>query len=52
MSEPFPEATRLPSGWTPLQLLKHLPHVERRWLARHLGQLDVVVELATGLSEE
>jgi uncharacterized damage-inducible protein DinB len=125
--------TRLPSGWTPLQLLKHLRHVERRWLewgfegrdvgdpwadrdgdrwsvadeetpatlladlrdqaarsraiitahnldevgqpgerwdgadpatlervlfhlvqeyARHLGQLDVVVELATGLSEE
>jgi uncharacterized damage-inducible protein DinB len=24
--------TRLPSGWTPLQLLKHLRHVERRWL--------------------
>ena len=23
---------RLPSGWTPLQLLKHLRHVERRWL--------------------
>ncbi|MGD0065991.1 MAG: DUF664 domain-containing protein [Streptosporangiaceae bacterium] len=129
--------TRLPSGWTPLQLLKHLRHIERRWLewgfegrdvddpwadadadgdggrwsvadeetpaslladlheqaersraiitahhldevgkpgerwdgadpatlervlfhlvqeyARHLGQLDVVVELATGLSEE
>jgi len=125
--------TRLPSGWTPMQLLKHLRHVERRWLewgfegrdvgdpwadrdgdrwavadeetpatlladfrdqtersraiiiarnldevgqpgerwdgadpatlervlfhlvqeyARHLGQLDVVVELATGLSEE
>jgi uncharacterized damage-inducible protein DinB len=21
----------LPSGWTPLQLLKHLAHVERRW---------------------
>jgi uncharacterized damage-inducible protein DinB len=88
--------TRLPSGWTPLQLLKHLRHVERRWLewgfegraiitahdlaevgqpgerwdgadpatlervlfhlvqeyARHLGQLDIVVELATGLAEE
>jgi len=24
--------SRLPSGWTPLQLLKHLTHVERRWL--------------------
>lgn len=24
--------SRLPSGWTPLQLLKHLRHVERRWL--------------------
>jgi len=24
--------TRLPSGWTPLELLKHLRHVERRWL--------------------
>jgi len=25
-------ASRLPSGWTPLQLLKHLIFVERRWL--------------------
>jgi uncharacterized damage-inducible protein DinB len=24
--------SRLPSGWTPLELLKHLRHVERRWL--------------------
>lgn len=24
--------SRLPSGWTPLQLLKHLTFVERRWL--------------------
>ena len=24
--------SRLPSGWTPLELLKHLTHVERRWL--------------------
>jgi uncharacterized damage-inducible protein DinB len=24
--------SRLPSGWTPLQLLKHLTYVERRWL--------------------
>jgi uncharacterized damage-inducible protein DinB len=25
-------ATRLPSGWSPLQLLKHLVYMERRWL--------------------
>jgi uncharacterized damage-inducible protein DinB len=25
-------ASRLPSGWTPLELLNHLSHVERRWL--------------------
>jgi uncharacterized damage-inducible protein DinB len=24
--------SRLPSGWTPLELLKHLTYVERRWL--------------------
>jgi uncharacterized damage-inducible protein DinB len=24
--------SRLPSGWTPLELLKHLTFVERRWL--------------------
>jgi uncharacterized damage-inducible protein DinB len=32
----LPEAdlrsSRLPSGWTPLELLKHLRHVERRWI--------------------
>lgn len=32
----LPEAelrgSRLPSGWTPLELLHHLAHVERRWL--------------------
>jgi uncharacterized damage-inducible protein DinB len=25
-------SSRLPSGWTPLELLMHLRHVERRWL--------------------
>ena len=25
-------ASRLPSGWSPLELLVHLTHVERRWL--------------------
>lgn len=24
--------SRLPSGWTPLELLAHLRHVERRWI--------------------
>ncbi|PSL04770.1 uncharacterized protein DUF664 [Haloactinopolyspora alba] len=24
--------SRLPSGWTPLQLVNHLVHMERRWL--------------------
>lgn len=24
--------SRLPSGWSPLELLNHLTHVERRWL--------------------
>jgi uncharacterized damage-inducible protein DinB len=24
--------SRLPSGWTPLELVNHLSHVERRWL--------------------
>ena len=24
--------SRLPSGWTPLELVQHLVHVERRWL--------------------
>lgn len=24
--------SRMPSGWTPLAMLKHLAHVERRWL--------------------
>jgi uncharacterized damage-inducible protein DinB len=24
--------SRLPSGWAPIELLKHLTHVERRWL--------------------
>jgi uncharacterized damage-inducible protein DinB len=25
-------SSRLPSGWTPLELLKHLRHVELRWI--------------------
>ena len=33
--------TRLPSGWTPLQLVKHLRHVERRWLEWGFDGQDV-----------
>jgi hypothetical protein len=25
-------ASRLPSGWTPLEVLKHLVYMEQRWL--------------------
>ncbi|MER5913210.1 DinB family protein [Streptomyces sp. NPDC001982] len=32
MSEHDLRTSRLPSGWTPLALLKHLAFVERRWL--------------------
>jgi uncharacterized damage-inducible protein DinB len=32
MSEQDLRTSRLPSGWTPLELLKHLTNVERRWL--------------------
>lgn len=31
----------LPSGWTPLQLLKHLAYVERRWFGWGFLGLDV-----------
>lgn len=31
--------SRLPSGWTPAELLKHLRHMERRWIEwRFLGR--------------
>ncbi|QKV92469.1 DUF664 domain-containing protein [Streptomyces sp. NA02950] len=32
LSERELRTSRLPSGWTPLELLCHLTHVERRWL--------------------
>ncbi len=32
LSEHELRTSRLPSGWTPLELLHHLTHVERRWL--------------------
>ncbi|MET7332469.1 DinB family protein [Nonomuraea sp. NPDC005650] len=28
---PEPEVSRVPSGWTPLSMLKHLAYMERRW---------------------
>lgn len=31
MSEQDQRRSVLPSGWTPLELLKHVAHVERRW---------------------
>ncbi len=31
----------LPSGWTPIELLNHLIHVERRWLEWGFEGLDV-----------
>ncbi len=33
--------SRLPSGWTPIELLKHLAHVELRWLVWGFEGLDV-----------
>jgi uncharacterized damage-inducible protein DinB len=32
LSEDELRTSRLPSGWTPLELLKHLVYMERRWL--------------------
>ncbi|MFJ4435112.1 DinB family protein [Streptomyces sp. NPDC088923] len=32
LSEAELRGSRLPSGWSPLELLKHLAYVERRWL--------------------
>jgi uncharacterized damage-inducible protein DinB len=32
LSEADLRSTKVPSGWTPLQLLKHLAFMERRWL--------------------
>jgi hypothetical protein len=33
--------SRLPSGWSPIELVKHLRHVERRWLEWGFAGLDV-----------
>jgi uncharacterized damage-inducible protein DinB len=34
-------SSRLPSGWTPLELAKHLTYVERRWLEWGFEGVDV-----------
>jgi uncharacterized damage-inducible protein DinB len=34
-------SSRLPSGWTPLELLKHVTNVERRWLEWGFEGADV-----------
>jgi uncharacterized damage-inducible protein DinB len=34
-------SSRLPSGWTPVELVKHLTYVERRWLEWGFRGLDV-----------
>lgn len=33
--------SRLPSGWTPLELLKHLVYMERRWMHWRFAAEDV-----------
>jgi uncharacterized damage-inducible protein DinB len=39
LSEVEQRSSRLPSGWSPLELLNHLTYVERRWLVwGFLGQ--------------
>jgi hypothetical protein len=32
LTEPQLRSSRLPSGWTPLELLNHLVHMEARWI--------------------
>jgi Protein of unknown function (DUF664) len=32
LTETALRSTRLPSGWTPIELVKHLAYMERRWL--------------------
>ncbi|UNX53442.1 DinB family protein [Georgenia sp. TF02-10] len=41
LSETELTSSRLPSGWTPLQLLNHLIHVERRWLEWRFEGQDI-----------
>ena len=34
-------ASRVPSGWTPIELIKHLTYAERRWLEWRFAGRDV-----------
>jgi len=48
-------SSRLPSGWTPLELLKHVTHVEARWLewgfeGRYVGDPGAIGAGAAGTS--
>jgi uncharacterized damage-inducible protein DinB len=39
LSEEELRTSRLPSGWTPIELVSHLVHMERRWFVwGHLGE--------------
>ena len=42
-------ASKLPSGWTPLELLNHLGHMEQRWLrwgfAAEAGELTDIAAI-------
>jgi hypothetical protein len=49
LSERELRTSRLPSGWTPLELLKHLAHVERRWM--HWGFAGEQVDRPWGDNE-
>jgi uncharacterized damage-inducible protein DinB len=45
--------SRLSSGWTPLELVKHLRHVERRWLEWGFDSQDDLDDVGKpGPSEE
>jgi len=41
LPEPELRSSRLPSGWTPLELVKHLRYVERRWITWGFQGRDV-----------
>jgi len=41
LSDEESRTSRLPSGWSPLQLLNHVVHMERRWLVWGFAGEDV-----------
>ncbi len=41
LAPPAARVSRLPSGWTPIELVRHLTYVERRWLEWGFEGLDV-----------